>query len=96
MSNGNGNGIVWRSAIGILVAVLSFLSAFMFNKVVSLPETYIKIPQSKEMHQSQEKKIEHIEQKIDDGFNRIQEQYIEINKYLRDRAARDRRIPDGG
>jgi len=83
----NGKGVIWRSAVGILIALLSFLSAFMFNKVVAMPEIYVKIPQNKEMHQAQDKRVDQIEIKIDNGFNRIQEQYIEINKYLRDRAA---------
>lgn len=96
--NGNGKSLIWRSAVGILIAVLSFLSTFMFNRVVALPETYVKINVNKEMHQSQDKRQERLENKIDRGFEKIQQQYIEINQYLRDKAG-DRRpgdVRDGG
>lgn len=82
----NGKSTIWRSTVGILIAILCFLSSFIFTKVVAMPETYVKIPENKEMHQKQDKKIEKIEQKIDQGFDKIQQQYIEINQYLRDRA----------
>lgn len=84
--NRNGKSLIWRSAIGILVAVLSFLSTFMFNRVVALPEIYVTKQDNKEMHEVQSVRQEKLEKKIEQGFERIQQQYIEINQYLRDRA----------
>jgi hypothetical protein len=95
--NKNGKSLIWRSAVGILVAVLSFLSSFMFTRVVGFPEKYVSKQDNKEMHISQDVRQEKLEQKIDEGFKQIQEQYIEINQYLRDRAnERRREKPDGG
>jgi len=90
---GNGKGVIWRSAIGILVALLSFLSAFMFNKVVAMPETYIKIEAQAKIEESQDRRQEKLEEKIDNGFNTLQQQFTEINQYLRDKAGRPTRPP---
>ena len=93
----NGNKMIWRSAIGILMAILCFLSSFIFTKVVAMPDTYVKIQRNKEMHESQDRRQEKLEKKIDHGFEQIQQQYIEINQYLRDRAAERRKTKtDGG
>jgi hypothetical protein len=69
----------------------------MFNQVVGFPEKYVSKQDNKEMHMSQDARQEKLEQKIDQGFKQIQEQYIEINQYLRDKADERRRAkPDGG
>lgn len=83
MADKNGKSYIWRGAIGAFVALLAFLSTFMFNKVVALPETYITIESNKEMHEEQDERQEKLDKKIDDGFKQLQEQYREINKYLR-------------
>jgi hypothetical protein len=91
--NGNGKSLIWRSAIGILFAMLSFLSAFMFNKVVALPDTYIKIEAQAKIEDAQNRRQEKLEEKIDTGFSILQQQFTEINQYLRDKAGRPTRPP---
>lgn len=75
---------IWRGAVGVLIGILAFLSSFLFNRVVALPETYVTISANKEMHQDQNERQEKLEKKIDSGFEQLQEQYREINKYLRE------------
>lgn len=76
----NSNAAPWIGGLGILIAVLSFLAAFLFNEVVAAPKTYTTI----EQHQRDVDKINErqtrIEDKIDKGFDRLHETILDLHK----------------
>ena len=73
---------LWRGAIGIIVGLLSFLSTFMFNRVVAIPETYVTIEQNKEMHIDDKDEQKQLEQRTGKALDRIYQQMDEIHKIL--------------
>ena len=65
---------VWRTSLILYIGILSFLAAFIFNKVVEIPGTY---PNKAEIAQVKSEiltNLDNIDKKVDD-----------INKYLRDK-----------
>ena len=87
---------IWRGTVGVLIGLLCFLTSFIFTKVVAMPEDYVTKVDNKEMHQVQKERVDQIEKDIKEGFKTLQEQYIEINQYLRDNAAEKKKAKNGG
>ena len=82
MASSNGKSWLWRGAIGIIVGLLSFLSTFMFNRVVAIPETYVTIEQNKDMHIEDRTEQTQLETRTERALDRIYKQMDEIHSIL--------------
>ena len=76
----NSNAAPWIGGISILVAVLSFLAAFLFNEVTAMPKTYKTIEAHERDMDKVEKRQQRIEDKIDRGFENLQKTILDLHK----------------
>ena len=63
---------IWRISVIVLISLLSFLSAFIFNEVVAIPKNHPTKIEISEMKREIVDRLENLIKKVD-----------EINRYLR-------------
>ncbi len=76
----NKNVAPWLGGLAVLLSILGFLGAFMFNRVVAAPSTYQTIEQHQRDMDKTERRQERIEKKIDDGFTTITKHLLDLKK----------------
>jgi hypothetical protein len=76
----NRNAAPWIGGIAILVTVLSFLGAFLFNEVVAAPKIYETIEQHDRDIDKQEQDRQRVEDRINEGFQKIQDLILDLHK----------------
>jgi len=76
----NNNAAPWIGGISILLAVLGFLGAFLFNEVTASPKTYETIESHRRDIDKQEQDRRRVEDKIDSGFEKIQKLILDLHK----------------
>jgi type VI protein secretion system component VasK len=76
---------------GVIFAMVSTISGFMFTKVTAMPETYATQSVVKEVKQDAAEDRDRIREAVKDGFDRviieqrrINDSIKDLNEYLRD------------
>lgn len=74
------NTLSWFGAVGILLGVLGFLGAYLFNEVSAMPKVYETTEQHQRDMDKQDERQRIIEKKLDDGFDGVQKLILDLHK----------------
>lgn len=76
---------VVRAIIISIFSVIGFIGSFVFYRVYDMPQVYETVEHNQMLHNKQDAAQKRLEDKLDNGMNRISDQIQDINRYLRDK-----------
>ena len=71
---------IWRGTLLVLIAILSFLSSWVFSEVSAIPKNYPTKDQQNRVDDRQDREHRTLEQKKDDGFRDTQKMILDLHK----------------
>lgn len=71
---------IWRGTLLSLLAVLSFLSSWVFSEVSAIPKNYTTKQQQNRIDDRQDAERKSLGEKIDNGFRETQKMILDLHK----------------
>jgi len=71
---------VWRATLVSLIAILSFLSSWVFQEVSAIPKNYVTVESQSRVDDRQDIERREIRKRIDEGFKETQRMILDLHK----------------